>query len=132
VEEAITVLMFAWALNSVGRLASNEYKLFKKGKEKLKDRITSPLRRLRPEKQKDDQLMALSAAASLFEEFKHEELSVNPALVFRMLFSALAYFVFRHGSASYGIPEYIAPGVALILSMLVTVPLLFYIVIKKR
>jgi len=132
VEEAITVFMFAWALNSVGHMASNEYKLFKEGKEKLKDTITSPLRRLKLEKEKDDQFAALSSAATLFEEFKREELSVNPTLIFGLLFSALAYFAFRHGSASYGIPEYVAPGVALILSMLVTVPLLFYTVLKTR
>jgi len=132
VEEAITVFMFVWALNSVGRLASDEYRIFKEGKEKLKDKITSPLRRLRPEKEKDPQLEALSAAASLFDEFKREKLSVNPALIFGLLFSALAYFAFRHGSVSYGIPEYVTPGVALILGMLATVPLLFYIVIKKR
>nr|MDO8135977.1 hypothetical protein [Candidatus Njordarchaeum guaymaensis] len=132
VEEVITVFMFAWALNSVGRLASNEYKLFKEGKKKLKDKITSPLRRLRREKEEDPQLVASSTAANLFEEFRREELTVNPALIFGMLFSALAYFAFRHGSASYGIPEYIAPGVGLILSMLFTVPLLFYIVIKRK
>jgi hypothetical protein len=130
-EEGITVAMFVWALNSVGRLASNEYRLFKEGREKLKDKITSPLRRLRREEE-DSELVALSSAASLFDQFKREELAVNPALIFGLLFSALAYFAFRHGSASYGIPEWVAPGVALILSMMVTIPLLFYMVMRKR
>jgi hypothetical protein len=132
IEEAITVFMFAWALNSVGRLASNEYKLFKEGKEMLKNKFTSPLRILKREKGRDEQQEAFAAAASLFDEFKSEELAVNPVLVFGLLFSALAYFVFRHAYAIVGVPSYIEPGVALVLSMVATVPLLFYVIIKKR
>jgi hypothetical protein len=132
IEEAITVFMFAWALNSVGRLASNEYKLFKEGGEKLKNRFTSPLRILRREEGKDEQRVAFASAASLFEEFKKEELAVNPVLVFGLLFSALAYFVFRHSYAIVGVPGYVEPGVALVLSLVATIPLLFYVLMKKK
>lgn len=132
IEEALTVFMFAWALNSVGHLASNEYKLFKEGKEKLKNKLTSPLRILKREREKDEQHEAFAAAASLFEEFKREELAVNPTIVFGLLFSALAYFVFRHGYALVGVPSYIEPGVALVLSMVATIPLLFYVILRRR
>ncbi len=132
IEEALTVFMFAWALNSVGRLASNEYRLFKEGREKLKNKLTSPLRILKRGKREDDQREAFAAAANLFEEFKREELAVNPALVFGLLFSALAYFVFRHGYAMVGVPGYVEPGVALVLSMIVTIPLLFYVLVKRK
>jgi hypothetical protein len=132
IEEVITVFMFAWALNSVGRLANNEYKLFIEGKEKLKNKFTSPLRILKREHGKDEQREAFAAAAGLFEEFKEERLAVNPFLVFGLLFSALAYFAFRHSYAIVGVPSWIEPGVALVLSMVATVPLLFYMIIKRN
>ncbi|WXG44506.1 MAG: hypothetical protein WED04_10820 [Promethearchaeati archaeon SRVP18_Atabeyarchaeia-1] len=132
IEEALTVLMFCWALNTVGRLANSEYKLFKEGKEKLENKLTSPLRILRREKGKDEQQEAYAVAATLFEEFKKEELAVNPVFVFGLLFSALAYFVFKHGYTMVNVPGYIEPGVALVLSLAATVPLLFYMMIKKR
>lgn len=124
--------MFCWALNTVGRLANSEYKLFKEGKEKLENKLTSPLRILRREKGKDEQQEAYAVAATLFEEFKKEELAVNPVFVFGLLFSALAYFVFKHGYTMVNVPGYIEPGVALVLSLAATVPLLFYMMIKKR
>jgi hypothetical protein len=53
-------------------------------------------------------------------------------LIFGLLFSALAYFVYVHTASIFHIPGYVESATAFAITILATIPLLFYIVLKKK
>nr|MDO8099687.1 hypothetical protein [Candidatus Njordarchaeota archaeon] len=130
IDEIITIVMFIWVLNALGNFFAQRYEKLKLGKERIASRLRhSPQNKPALTKEGIEQ----TDCPEHREEPANEKRSgLGAFLVFGLLFSALSYFVYQHTHVALGIPEYLEPDIGFIISVLTTIPFLFYLVFLKR
>lgn len=130
IDETITIVMFIWALNALGNFFAYRYEKLKQGKERLTSRLRhSPQDKSALTVEGTKETISLENVKDPSKEKKSE---LGPFLIFGLLFSALAYFVYEHAHAALKIPEYIEPDIGFIISVFTTIPFLFYLVVAKK
>ncbi len=130
IEEAITAILLIFALNALGNFFGRHYSRLKDGGR----RLVSRLRRSPHESAIESQDEAEKTDEVNLWKDAHTErgLLLGPFLIFGLLFSALAYFAFVHARGVLGIPQYLEPSISFVISVLAVIPLLFYIMRRKR
>lgn len=130
IEEVVTVVLLIFALNALGNFFGRRYGKLKDGGRQLVSRLRrspqeSPIES--PDKaERNEEMYRWNEAHT------EKELLLGPFLIFGLLFSALAYFAFLHARGALGIPQYLEPSISFVISVIATVPLLFYIVLGKK
>jgi hypothetical protein len=130
IEEVVTTILLIFALNALGNFFGRHYGKLKDGGR----RLVSRLRRSPQESPIESQYEAKrNDEVNLRKEAHNEkELLLGPFLIFGLLFSALAYFAFVHARGALGIPQYLEPSISFVISVLAAIPLLFFIMRRKR
>lgn len=130
IEEAITAVLLVFALNALGSFFGRHYGKLKDGERKLISRFGRSARN--PSAGSLDEAKKEYEANPWKAVQGERELLLGPFLIFGLLFSALAYFAFVHARGALGIPEYVEPGVAFVISVVAAVPLLIYVMLRSR
>jgi hypothetical protein len=129
-EEILTMILFIWTLNAIGNFFGKRYSKIREGRQQLVSRLRRSSR---------DASMQASTEGNRTVEGSHpeetsrgKEFVLEPFLVFGLLFSALAYYAFQHARGPLGIPEFLDPLVGFYASIIVAVPFLLYMVLRKK
>jgi hypothetical protein len=130
IDELLTILFFIWALNGIGSLLVKWKASLRAGEQP----VSSEPRGL-SSTQLGQSLAATGTASSQIPKSGSattKEPMLGLFLIFGLLFSALAYFVFVNAGSPLGIQDKVESTTAYTFSILATIPLLFYMAFRKN